>query len=56
MTGQLSEEQQKAIKDQIPLGSIGSAEDVAECVYFLATDSSQYITGQVIGVNGGLYM
>jgi 3-oxoacyl-[acyl-carrier protein] reductase len=41
---------------QIPLGRLGQPEDVAHFVSFLASDRSSYITGQVIGVNGGMYM
>ncbi|NDF14236.1 3-oxoacyl-ACP reductase FabG [bacterium] len=56
MTGALNEAQKKAITENIPLGSLGQATDIAECVGFLAGASSRYITGQVIGVNGGLYI
>lgn len=56
MTEALTETQKAAILQGIPLGSLGSPEDVAECVSFLASDRSRYITGQVIGVNGGLYI
>jgi 3-oxoacyl-[acyl-carrier protein] reductase len=56
MTGALSEEQKKAITEKIPLGTLGQASDVAEMVGFLASDASRYLTGQVIGVNGGLYI
>jgi 3-oxoacyl-[acyl-carrier protein] reductase len=41
---------------QIPLGRLGAAEDVAETVYWLCSSSAAYITGQIIHVNGGLYM
>jgi NAD(P)-dependent dehydrogenase (short-subunit alcohol dehydrogenase family) len=40
--------------EEIPLGYIGSPEDVANLVAFLASDKASYITGQVIGVNGGM--
>ncbi len=56
MTGALNEVQKKAITDNIPLGKLGRTTDVAELVGFLASPASQYITGQVIGVNGGLYI
>jgi len=41
---------------QIPLGRLGTTEDVAETVYWLCSESASYITGQIIHVNGGLYM
>ena len=40
---------------QIPLGRLGTPEDVANAVCFLASDEAAYITGQVIAVNGGMY-
>tara|TARA_B100000963_G_scaffold356436_1_gene376538 strand:- start:412 stop:1131 length:720 start_codon:yes stop_codon:yes gene_type:complete len=56
MTSVLNDEQKDAIIDKIPLGTIGSPEDVAHCVEFLASEKSKYITGQTIHVNGGLAM
>lgn len=56
MTDALTEAQKEAMLRAIPLGTIGNPEDVAYTVAFLASDRSRYITGQVIGVNGGLYM
>jgi 3-oxoacyl-[acyl-carrier protein] reductase len=56
MTGALTESQKEAILRTVPLGFLGDPEDVASLVAFLASPSSRYITGQVIGVNGGLYM
>ena len=41
---------------QIPLGRLGTTQDVAETVYWLCSESASYITGQIIHVNGGLYM
>jgi 3-oxoacyl-[acyl-carrier protein] reductase len=41
---------------QIPLGRLGSADDIAHAVLFLAAENSGYITGQVLAVNGGMYM
>jgi 3-oxoacyl-[acyl-carrier protein] reductase len=56
MTAALSEEfKQNAVKS-IPLGRVGSPQDVASAVTFLASDEASYITGQVLGVNGGLLM
>lgn len=40
--------------DEIPLGRLGTAQEVAECVHFLTTDASSYLTGQVLSPNGGL--
>ncbi|WP_029233351.1 3-oxoacyl-[acyl-carrier-protein] reductase [Butyrivibrio sp. VCB2006] len=56
MTGALSDEQRDQIKSQIPLGSLGSPDNVADLVLFLASDSSSYITGEVIKVDGGMYV
>jgi 3-oxoacyl-[acyl-carrier protein] reductase len=56
MTAVLSDEfKQTAIK-QIPLGRVGSPEDVASAVTFLASDDASYITGHVLNVNGGMLM
>ncbi len=56
MTEDMTEKAQEAMTVQIPLGRPGSAEDVANAVIFLASEQSAYITGQVLGVNGGMYM
>ncbi len=56
MTGKLSEEQTLEIKKQIPLGSLGTPENVADLVAFLCSDSASYITGEVIKVDGGMYV
>ncbi len=56
MTKELPEDVQDAIKKQIPLGSLGTVEDVAGCVSFLVSDDAAYLTGQTIHVNGGMYM
>ena len=56
MTENLSEEQKNYIISKIPLGMIGSPDDVANCVEFLASDDSSYITGETIHVNGGMAM
>ena len=46
---------QELIKNQIPVQRMGSVEDVAELISFLASDASSYITGETIQINGGLY-
>ena len=56
MTADLTEEQQKALLAQIPLGYLGKVADVAHAVAFLASPQAGYITGQEIHVNGGMYM
>jgi 3-oxoacyl-[acyl-carrier protein] reductase len=56
MTGALTDAQKEAILRGVPLGYFGAPEDVASLVAFLASPQSRYITGQVIGVNGGMYM
>src|SRR5689334_5729671 len=56
MTNVLAEEFKKKILDQIPLERFGKVEDVAEAVAFLASDAANYITGQVLAVNGGMVM
>lgn len=56
MTKVLSEQVKEAAVKQIPLGSFGKPEDVAELVLFLASDKAKYITGQVICVDGGMAM
>jgi len=55
MTATLSDDVRASYTDSIPLRRMGSAEDVAEAVAFLASDKAAYITGQVLGVNGGMY-
>ncbi|MFM0719095.1 3-oxoacyl-ACP reductase FabG [Paraburkholderia strydomiana] len=56
MTRGLPEEQQTALKTQIPLGRLGSPEDIAHAVAFLASPQAGYITGTTLHVNGGMYM
>jgi len=57
MTSTLSDElKQKAVDNMIPLGRVGTAEDVANAVAFLASDEASYITGHVLNVNGGMLM
>jgi 3-oxoacyl-[acyl-carrier protein] reductase len=56
MTSTLSEELKQAALKTIPLGRIGTTEDVANCVAFLASEGAGYITGHVLNVNGGMLM
>ena len=56
MTRKLSEEQQAKLLEQIPLGRMGKAEDIAEVVSFLVSDAASYITGETLHVNGGMHM
>ena len=54
MTAALTDEQKEAAAKNIGLGRLGQPADIANCALFLASDMSDYITGQVIGVDGGL--
>lgn len=56
MTRQLTAEQQQVILDRIPLQRMGKPEDIAHTVSFLASPAAEYITGQTIHVNGGMFM
>lgn len=56
MTAALPENIRQGFLDQIPMGNFGTPEDVAELAVYLASDAASYVTGQVIGINGGLYM
>mgnify|MGYP001451738071 CR=1 FL=1 len=56
MTRALDENQTSAILSQIPLGRMGSADDIAQAVAFLASEKAAYITGTTLHVNGGMYM
>ncbi len=54
MTADMADRAREAMVERIPLGELGTVEDVARAVRFLASDDAGYITGQVIHVNGGL--
>ncbi len=56
MTEALPEKVKQELAAQIPMERLGSADDIANAVLFLAAEQSAYITGQVLGVNGGMYM
>ncbi|MCL4136662.1 UNVERIFIED_CONTAM: hypothetical protein GTU68_056142 [Idotea baltica] len=56
MTSELSEEQVEAIVGSVALGRFGSVSDISKTVAFLASPDAGYITGQVLGINGGMYM
>ncbi len=56
MANQLNPEQLDAVLKHVPLGRLGTPEDVAASVVFLCSDMANYITGQVFRINGGLYM
>ncbi len=56
MTAALTEPAQAAMLAQIPLGRLGTTEEVAGAIGFLASDEAAYVTGHVLAVNGGMYM
>lgn len=56
MTAHLGAEQVQRFKEQIPLGRLGTAQEVAHAVVYLASDDAAYITGQVLNVDGGMVM
>ena len=56
MTDKINEEFKKNLINKIPSGNLGTGEDVSNCVAFLASDMANYINGETIHVNGGLYM
>jgi len=56
MTDALNEQARQALLDQVPLGRLGSPDDVAHAVAFLVSPAAGYITGETLHVNGGMYM
>lgn len=56
MTNELNEQQQEAIKKQIPLGTLGQVDDISAAVMYLAGPGGRYVTGQVLVVDGGMVM
>ena len=56
MTDKINEEFKKMLISKIPSGDLGTGEDVSNCVAFLASDMANYINGETIHVNGGMYM
>lgn len=56
MTRELSDEQRELLMKDIPMASLGSPQDIAEAVTYLASNAGRYLTGQTLHVNGGMYM
>ena len=56
MTENISDKMKEILKSKIPMGRLGSGEDVSNTVAFLSSENSSYITGETIHVNGGMYM
>ena len=55
MTEKISDEYKAQLKSKIPLDRLGAPQDIANCTAFLSSDLSNYITGETIHVNGGMY-
>ena len=53
MMNSFSESDKENLKDETPLNSLGTPEDIAQAVSFLVSDNARFITGQVLSVNGG---
>ena len=56
MTDVLDDKQKDSLTDQLPIARLGTTDDIASAVAFLISDSSSYITGQTLHVNGGMYL
>ena len=56
MTHELSDKAKESLQEQIPMGRLGSSDDIASAVLFLVSEGAAYITGHVLSVNGGMYM
>jgi 3-oxoacyl-[acyl-carrier protein] reductase len=56
MTDKLNDKQREAILGRVPAGRLGTAEDVAAAVVYLASNEANYVTGQTVHVNGGMAM
>jgi len=56
MTDQISDEMKETLQKSIPMGNLGSVKNISDAVLFLASDMSEYITGETLHVNGGMHM
>jgi 3-oxoacyl-[acyl-carrier protein] reductase len=56
MSQAIPQKEREVLIQQIPVARLGTPEDVAEAVLFLSSPAADYITGQVLNVNGGMYM
>ena len=56
MTAKLTDDQKRKITEKIPMGKMGTGEDISSLVSFLVSNEAGYITGQNIHVNGGLFL
>ena len=56
MTMNIAEKIRLYLTSRIPMGKLGTGEDVANCVAFLSSDQASYVTGETLHVNGGMYM
>jgi 3-oxoacyl-[acyl-carrier protein] reductase len=56
MTRELPDDQRELLQQQIPLGRLGSPDEIAALVSFLCSDLASYITGETVHINGGMHM